>query len=382
MVARGWSKEAAAMMAGNVQVESGFNPREIGDRGTSAGLAQWHNERWENLKKFAAAGNRDWHDPDVQMDFLNKEFRGRFGDKAVASTDIGALEPLGKKFEGYATSTYGQRTAAGRRFLHEYEAGGQAQAAVAGDTGGAVKEAVSGVSGKGMSRGSALYEKLLAAYKHSNLVGKVPPDGARFGIKTGSAEEWAKFGTAVAGAESDYNPKTKNLSDPGGSFGVFQYAHGQVPGGNAYDVDASVRAFVRDSEQAVSSGGIRSRESLLRRRFSTIGSHPGSTYSRLGEASKLAEAAEAAGGDQQQAEADRSVVDKKSVKTVKVDATGKVAVNIGGEAGDATLGSSGLFKKTPEDRSTQMAKAESGPKTEAPAAVVKKKETETAALNI
>jgi hypothetical protein len=57
---------------------------------------------------------------------------------------------------------------------------------------------------------------------------------------------------------------------------------------------------------------------------------------------------------------DRATVDSKSIKTVKVDATGKVAVNIGGGQGDATLGSSGLFKPTSPDQPTQMATASKG----------------------
>jgi hypothetical protein len=65
---------------------------------------------------------------------------------------------------------------------------------------------------------------------------------------------------------------------------------------------------------------------------------------------------------QERAVADRSMVDKKSVKTVKVDATGKVAVNIGGQ-NDATLGSQGLFKSTGGERMTQMQPAEAGPAT-------------------
>jgi Phage tail lysozyme len=48
------------MMAGNVKAESNFNPNEVGDHGTSFGLAQWHNDRRGNLKKFA--GDRDTHD--------------------------------------------------------------------------------------------------------------------------------------------------------------------------------------------------------------------------------------------------------------------------------------------------------------------------------
>jgi hypothetical protein len=145
-------------------------------------------------------------------------------------------------------------------------------------TGGAALPA-----GKG---GVGVYDKLLTAYKGSGLVGTVPPDGARFGITTGSAEEWARFGTAVASAESGFNPRSTNLTDPGGSFGVFQYAHGQVPGGNAFDVDSSVRAFVRDSQSSVRSGSLQS--GILGKRFSTIGSHPDRTARRLSEAAAIA----------------------------------------------------------------------------------------------
>ena len=53
-------------------------------------------------------------------------------------------------------------------------------------------------------------------------------------------------------------------------------------------------------------------------------------------------------------------MDTKSIKTVKVDATGKVAVNIGGGE-DHTLGSQGLFKSTSPSRMTQMQPAAIGP---------------------
>jgi hypothetical protein len=144
----------------------------------------------------------------------------------------------------------------------------------------------SAISAKAAGGGSGVYQRLLAAFRNSNLIGVVPRDGARFGIRTGSAEEWARFGTAVASAESGFNPNEKNLSDPGGSFGIFQYAHSQVPGRNAYDVDASVKAFVRDAESSAKSGSLGG--GILGRRFSTIGSHPERTASRLGEAGGIA----------------------------------------------------------------------------------------------
>jgi len=133
----------------------------------------------------------------------------------------------------------------------------------------------------GAGAGQDFYNQALEQVKKSGLVGQVPPDAAQFGITTGSAEEWTRFMTAVAKAESNFNPRSTNTSDPGGSFGVLQYAHNEVPGGNAYDTNASIQAFIRDAQQAVQSGGIRSRESLLRRRFSTIGSHPERTVRNL-----------------------------------------------------------------------------------------------------
>lgn len=134
---------------------------------------------------------------------------------------------------------------------------------------------------KGSGAGQATYEKMLQAFQGSSVVGQVPPDAARFGIKTGSAEEWARFGTAVAKSESSFNPRTKNTSDPGGSFGILQYAHNQVPGGNAYDVDASIKAFVRDTEKSAEAGSLR--KGILGRRFSTIGRHPERTQRNLAD---------------------------------------------------------------------------------------------------
>jgi hypothetical protein len=135
--------------------------------------------------------------------------------------------------------------------------------------------------------GSAIYQKLLAAYKNSGLVGTVPADGARWGITTGSAEEWARFGTAVAAQESSFNPRSTNLNDPGGSFGVFQYAHNQVPGGNAYNVDASVARFVSDSADAVAHGGIQSHDGMIWRLFGSI-RRPQEALSHMDEADRIA----------------------------------------------------------------------------------------------
>jgi hypothetical protein len=127
--------------------------------------------------------------------------------------------------------------------------------------------------------GAAVYQKLLNGFRNSNLVGVVPPDGARFGITTGSPEEWARFGTAVANAESSFNPNEGPPNSHETSYGLFQYDHKQVPGGNAFNPDASIAQFITDAESSAHGLG----SGILGQRFSTIGSHPERTISRLGK---------------------------------------------------------------------------------------------------
>jgi hypothetical protein len=135
------------------------------------------------------------------------------------------------------------------------------------------------------TKGGQLYEKLLAQFRAHPPKG-IPPDAAQFGITKGTPEEWARMGVSIAHAESGFNPRSRNLTDPGGSFGVFQYAHGQAYG-NAYDVDKSVSAYVRDvNAAAVDPKGLHG--SILGRRFSTIGRHPAVGARYLGQAETIA----------------------------------------------------------------------------------------------
>jgi uncharacterized protein (TIGR02594 family) len=130
--------------------------------------------------------------------------------------------------------------------------------------------------------GIEIYQKLLIKFKQ-NLPKGVPPDGGQFGIVTGAPEEWACFGVSVSHAESGFDPRSVNTSDPGGSFGIFQYAHSQAYW-DAYDIDKSIDAFVRDCNASVS--GLRS--GILGQRFSTIGRHPERGSAWLSEARQLA----------------------------------------------------------------------------------------------
>ena len=103
-----------------------------------------------------------------------------------------------------------------------------------------------------------LYSYLLGKFAHSPLVNYVPPDGERWGIKTGSAAEWAAFGLAVAKQESDLNTRSYNADDPGGSAGLFQFGQGQTQftsGQDQFNPQASADAFVRVVEHYLANKG-------------------------------------------------------------------------------------------------------------------------------
>ena len=77
---KGLSPHAAAGIIGNLMGESSLNTGAIGDNNTSIGIAQWHNERGNNLKNFAKQRGTDWKDYDTQLEFLwhelNTDYKG------------------------------------------------------------------------------------------------------------------------------------------------------------------------------------------------------------------------------------------------------------------------------------------------------------------
>jgi hypothetical protein len=67
---KGLSKANASGIVGNLYAESKFNPMAIGDNGNSFGVAQWHKDRWNNLKVFAFTTNQDFTKLNTQLEFL------------------------------------------------------------------------------------------------------------------------------------------------------------------------------------------------------------------------------------------------------------------------------------------------------------------------
>lgn len=81
LIDRGFSKENAAAITGNIMIESLGNPHSIGDSGTSIGYIQWHADRKDNLINFAKKRGKHWSDHDTQLDFLVHEYKNTAWNK-------------------------------------------------------------------------------------------------------------------------------------------------------------------------------------------------------------------------------------------------------------------------------------------------------------
>ena len=92
--AEGLTDKVAAAMAGNFKVESNFNTKALGDKGTSFGLAQWRDPtpgkgRWTNLKNFSGKMGMNEAEPLAQVKFAVHELRTEYAS-LLARMDLAA----------------------------------------------------------------------------------------------------------------------------------------------------------------------------------------------------------------------------------------------------------------------------------------------------
>lgn len=73
LISLGYSKAIASGIAGNIYVESKYDPMAIGDNGQSFGLAQWHKSRWDALKNWAKERNLNVNSFETQLKFIDWE---------------------------------------------------------------------------------------------------------------------------------------------------------------------------------------------------------------------------------------------------------------------------------------------------------------------
>lgn len=69
----GYNTAAACGVLANIECESNFNPNATGDSGTSYGICQWHNSRWDSMKEWCGDNGYDWKTLTGQLNYLKKE---------------------------------------------------------------------------------------------------------------------------------------------------------------------------------------------------------------------------------------------------------------------------------------------------------------------
>ncbi len=114
---RGWTKEQAAGIVGNLIAESTLNTgaRNGGDGADgsdSIGIAQWNSDRAAALKKFA--GDKDWRDFGVQLAFVDHELRNNekaAGDQLRSAKDVKSATEAMIMYERPAGSQNGAASA-------------------------------------------------------------------------------------------------------------------------------------------------------------------------------------------------------------------------------------------------------------------------------
>ncbi len=80
LVSRGFTKEQASAIVGNMWAESTFNPAAKNSIG-AIGLLQWLGDRKKALIKYANQRKRPWSDFDLQLDFIKYELIDAYNGK-------------------------------------------------------------------------------------------------------------------------------------------------------------------------------------------------------------------------------------------------------------------------------------------------------------
>lgn len=93
------------------------------------------------------------------------------------------------------------------------------------------------------------YRAALEKLRGSKLIGFVPKDGPKFGIKKGTAEEWARFMTQLTKKESSFNVNT--IGDGGESMGLSQMKHGQYGIKDPFNPDQAQSGMIKQFEKYI-----------------------------------------------------------------------------------------------------------------------------------
>ena len=97
----GMNDASACGIVANIEKESSFRPDLYGDEGTSYGICQWHNDRFDALKKFCSDNGYDYKTVTGQLYYLKHELES---DYPRTLADIMSVEntAAGAYYAGYS----------------------------------------------------------------------------------------------------------------------------------------------------------------------------------------------------------------------------------------------------------------------------------------
>ena len=170
---KGWTKEQAAGLVGNLITESKLNPTAVGDNGKAYGIAQWHPDR---QAKFAQEYGKDIKNStfEEQLEFVDWELRNN--EKAAGQSLAGARSAseaaaiIDKQYERSSGAALAERQANAER-ISSGNFGGLV---------GATKDATRAIRGLGngstdiVSLGRRLQQENLRISEHPSFGGVTP----------------------------------------------------------------------------------------------------------------------------------------------------------------------------------------------------------------
>jgi hypothetical protein len=283
LVAKGWTREAAAGAIGNMYQENSLRGGGWGgDQGTSAGGFQWHNERGRAYMAWAQANNRDVNDPMTSVDYMDVETKskmpGLFKRMNAGGMTAGQEAVLfGRGFERPKESSANWANRSGFASKVFGDGGGGAFAGGGGSSGGG------GASGNWGVKDSSDVIDHLKEMRDKGLVTNqqcVSLATAAVGIKLGSGREganvhdWRRGDAAQAGGLKAGTPISTFLDRQGRTTDLYA-GGGSGTMGAHLDHAAIFEKYIRNkggaitgmdvAEQYKGSGGTHSRAYMFGR---------------------------------------------------------------------------------------------------------------------
>lgn len=136
---RGFSPVQAAVLTGNFQQESSFDPRAFNPKENAFGAMQWRLDRLTGLQNYAQTTGRAPDDIDAQMDWVVQEMQGPEAKNAAAfltATDPAQANAALKRYIRYAHGSENARLQNAMSYIAPKQEGGNMLMAQAAPTGG------------------------------------------------------------------------------------------------------------------------------------------------------------------------------------------------------------------------------------------------------